>query len=844
MVYSRILTVLLLFFAVFSLSSCSHSLTGRALRSDFMWSIETGPVNAGRYRSVAVADLNNDGYQDIAAGLFLPGGVTIWMGDGQGKWRLSESPLVSGDVRSIATGDLNGDGRLDLVIGGQRDLKGVVVLLQNPDGSWSKGVPPVEKGSYESVKCVDINSDGNLDVVAANSSGDLDGGIQVWLGNGKGGWIRQAGPDAAHIYRDVDIADVNGDGALDIVAASWGHPGGIHVFLGSGDGAWSAFPSPAKEGDFWGVAVADLNGDGKMDIAATTYYQGIKLWNGNGEGKWHETSSPMKKGFYWDILASDFNHDGRIDIAASSVNSKGVRVWLGSRGGWLSMKEGLPDSGGFYGLAVSDVNGDGKTDLTAASYSEGVHVWLGGDGEKRIVSEVRPMPVDMVEKAEPFLAVTRYGIPFEPDGETLSKSAQGVMAELIMRLKESSYESIRIEGHAGSGETPEEGKSLMALSEARAEKMSRILSGKLRIEPGEITVTGFADSKPMEESMKEMGVKNHRVDIIVAHYRSVDDSLMPGEEERKRQEEFIRSQSMSEYKLGPGDILKVIFWKQFSADEYDVLIRPDGTLSFSMVDDLPVSGLTITGLDHLLTKELSRYIKNPRVDILVKEYHSQEVLLMGAINSLIRQPTGPGVYVLKKPTKIVELVTIAGGPRPSANLKKVAVTRKNGTTLYVNLYKAIFQSDMSQDIQIYPGDSIFIPETSEGVSKIYVFGEVGNPGVYDLKEGMSVLEAMGKAGGYTEDAVIKSTQLIRGDLSKPEVISVNVKRFFRTGDLSSNLVLQNNDIIYVPKTRIASASHFLTQFKPVLDLILFPYQFEALRTTIDLNNENVRPLNP
>ena len=108
---------------------------------------------------------------------------------------------------------------------------------------------------------------------------------------------------------------------------------------------------------------------------------------------------------------------------------------------------------------------------------------------------------------------------------------------------------------------------------------------------------------------------------------------------------------------------------------------------------------------------------------------------------------------MKKPTRIVELVTVAGGPKPTANLKKVAVTRKNGTTLYVNLYKAIFQSDLSQNISIYPGDSIFLPETSEGVSKVFVFGEVKNPGVFDLKEGMSVLEAVGKAGSFTQDAV-------------------------------------------------------------------------------------------
>ncbi|PIV82858.1 MAG: hypothetical protein COW52_11320 [Nitrospirae bacterium CG17_big_fil_post_rev_8_21_14_2_50_50_9] len=822
---------------------CSHLHPEVMTLSDFTWSVETGPVNAGQYRAVTAADLNQDGFPDLIAGSFNPGGVTIWTGDGKGKWRLARKPPVNGDVRSIAVCDINGDGNQDLAVVGQRDLKGVMVLLQGADGSWKQGNSPVETGSYESVKCLDVNKDGNPDIVAANSSGDQEGGIQVWFGDGKGEWIQQAGPDAAHIYRDAALTDINGDGNLDIIATSWGRPGGIHIYLGSGDGAWSTFPSPAKEGDFWGVAVADLNHDGWMDIAATTYYQGIKIWTGNGKGDWQDVTFPVNRGFYWSILVSDFNKDGRMDIAASSVDSGGVRVWFGGKvGGWLSMGKGLPESGSFYGLTASDLDGDGVHDLIAASYSEGVQIWFGGHGEKRAVKEIQAVPSgrEAKEASNPFL--TRFAVPFEPNGEDLSKAAQVVIAEIVKTLRSSSYETIRIEGHADRLEKPEGQGSLMALSEARAEKVKKILDESLQIEPGRISVTGFADSRPAEESVSGAGSGNSVVEIIISHQAGVDGHPAPSEAEKKQQDEFIKSQFLTEYKVGPGDILKVVFWKQFSADEYEVLIRPDGTLSLFMVDDLSAGGLTLTELDRLLTEKLSRYFKNPRIDITIKEFHSQEVMILGAVNSLVRQPTGPGVYVLKKPTKIVELLTIAGGPLPTANLKKVTVTRKNGTTLSVNLYKAIFQANASEDIPIYPGDSIFIPETSEGMSKVYVFGEVKNPGIYDLKEGMSVLDAVGRAGSFTEDAVVQSTHLIRGDLSRPEVIPVDVKRFFQKGDLSANLVLQNNDIIYVPKNRIASVSYLLTKIKPMLDFVLFPYQFESMRTTIDLNKENVRPL--
>ncbi len=808
-----------------------------------LWSQETGPTHAGHFHCVAQGDLNGDGFVDLVAGSFLPGGVAVWLGDGNGKWRASKGPAVSGDVRAIALGDLNEDGRVDMVIGGQQDLKGVVVFLQNKDGTWRPGKSPVELGSYDTLRCVDINHDDHLDIIGANSSGEENGGIQAWLGNGKGGWSAEVGPDAAHIYRDVDVADVNGDGQLDLVAATWGHPGGLHVFLGSGDGAWSAFPSPAKEGDFWGVTATDLNQDGIVDIAATTYYHGIRVWYGDGQGDWQDAVFPVNRGFFWDILAADFNHDGRIDLAATSVNSSGVRIWLGTRpGGWRISQGQLPEGGSYYGLALADVDGDGNSDLAAASYSEGVQVWLGG---RSAAGSTAPPPAaaEAEFSAKPYRAITRFGIPFETEGIEISEAGQSVLAELIHLVRTSPrVESVRIEGHAETGEKIADGGSLMALSEARAEAVRHLLKGKVSIPTVRFSAVGFADGKPVSDVLRAKGVSNRRVDVVVTHLRGVDDGMEPDAKDRNKQKEFLDGQSLGEYRIGPGDILKVVFWKQFSADEYEVLVRPDGTLSFSMVDDLKVSGLTITELDHLLTDQLSRYFKNPRVDILIKEHHSQEVILLGAINSLVRQPTGPGVYTLKKPTRIVELVTVAGGPRPTANLKKVAVTRKNGTTLYVNLYKAIFQSDLSQNIPVFPGDSVFVPETSEGVSKVFVFGEVKNPGVFDLKEGMSVLEAVGKAGSFTKDAVVQSVRLVRGDISRPAVIPVNLKHFFRTGDLSANLILQNNDIVYVPKTKIASLAHFLGQVKPALDFVLFPYNFEALRTSIDLNKEGVRTI--
>ncbi len=837
------LSVATILFFLWLAAGCSHRgavPTGVGLDL----SAESGPSNAGHYRCATVSDLNGDGLPDIAAGSFLPGGVSIWYGDGHGRWRVAPRPAVIGDVRSIAAGDLNGDGRTDLVIGGQRDLKGVVVLLQGADGRWHRGVSPAEMGSYESLKCVDVNADGFLDLVAANSSGDLQGGIQIWLGDGQGEWIDEVGPDASHIYRDVEVADINRDGNLDIIGTAWGHSGGIFIFTGSGDGAWSAYASPAKKGDFWGVTAADFNGDGWLDVAATTYYEGIKIWCGGEGGEWVEKISPVEEGFFWEVLADDFDGDGITDLAASSADSRGVRLWLGRAvGEWRPVVHALPEDGGYYGMVLSDVNGDGHHDLVASSYSEGVKVWLGGGAAVQPpavgTNEVPPAAASRKDAAP---LMTRIGVHFEVGTVTPSASGREAIERIVSLLESAEGAEVRLEGHASGSEPTGEDRTLMELSEARAVAVRDILGERGAMDPDKATVVGYADGQAAAEMGTQDAAGGARVEVVVTNREEADAAETMTPEEQQQHSSFQESHSLNGYRIGPGDILKIILWKHFSADEYEVRVRPDGTLSFPMVDSIAVSGLTVTELDRLLTAKLSRYIKQPKIDVLVQEFHSQEVLVLGAVNALVRQPTGPGVYVLTKPTRIVELITIAGGPRPTANLKKVTVQRQNGSTVYVNLYKAIFQSDLSQDIPVYPGDSIFIPEMSEGMNKIYIFGEVKNPGIYDLKEGMNVLEAVGKAGSFADSAVINDVRVIRGDISHPKVIPVDFRKLFNSGNLAINVTLRDNDIIYVPRTRIASVAGLLKNIRPALDFVLWPYQFEALRTTIDLNKENIRPL--
>jgi len=116
---------------------------------------------------------------------------------------------------------------------------------------------------------------------------------------------------------------------------------------------------------------------------------------------------------------------------------------------------------------------------------------------------------------------------------------------------------------------------------------------------------------------------------------------------------------------------------------------------------------------------------------------------------------------------------------------------------------------------------IINPQVSVGVTavqsqKVIVLGEVKDPGVFSVETTMNALEAISRAGGFTKDAKQKSILLIRGGLEKPELITLNMDKFFNDNDMTQNIYLQNRDIIYVPATFIANASRFFEHLSNII----------------------------
>ena len=159
------------------------------------------------------------------------------------------------------------------------------------------------------------------------------------------------------------------------------------------------------------------------------------------------------------------------------------------------------------------------------------------------------------------------------------------------------------------------------------------------------------------------------------------------------------------YTIGPGDTLDISVWQQDDLNRI-VTVRPDGRISFPIVDDLYVSGLTPQEVDAELTKRLSKTVRDPFVTVIVSGVKSKGVYVLGEVHR-------PGRYLLTQPRTAMEMIAEAGQWMDSGVLTSVLVVRRGWTQhpqIYrVNLAQVVKHGDSRKDMVLQDGDVVFIP---------------------------------------------------------------------------------------------------------------------------------------
>jgi len=305
-----------------------------------------------------------------------------------------------------------------------------------------------------------------------------------------------------------------------------------------------------------------------------------------------------------------------------------------------------------------------------------------------------------------------------------------------------------------------------------------------------------------------------------------------------------QGETVADYPIGPGDIVQISVPPIDELRERTVRVEADGSMSLPMIGTLQAGGLTEKQLRAEINQRLKKYMYNPEVDVFVKEYRSRQVAVIGMVNT-------PGLITLDGPNEtVLDMMTRAGGLTATAadeiilmpaeqnkqqEIGRVAEVSANGADPAAALHNGVPPSDASVareaafkrgelsallrqnshplmiglkstaltgggtylNMPVRPGDVIVVP----GGGEVMVVGWVQNPGHFLVGSGLTVLGAIGAAGGPMFAANRSDVHLIRTrrDGSKL-VLRIDLDKI-KEGQ-EADFPVRGNDVIDVPYSTV------------------------------------------
>ncbi len=160
----------------------------------------------------------------------------------------------------------------------------------------------------------------------------------------------------------------------------------------------------------------------------------------------------------------------------------------------------------------------------------------------------------------------------------------------------------------------------------------------------------------------------------------------------------------STYCIGPGDVLEISVWKDESLSR-QVVVPPDYVISFPLIGDTDVTGLTVTDLRKTVTEKLVEYVPDASVTVMLFQINSMKAYVIGKVNN-------PGVFPINMESNVMQILSMAGGLNPFASPDKILILRQqeNKTIKIQFNYKEVEKGkNLDQNILLQRGDVVVVP---------------------------------------------------------------------------------------------------------------------------------------
>lgn len=199
-------------------------------------------------------------------------------------------------------------------------------------------------------------------------------------------------------------------------------------------------------------------------------------------------------------------------------------------------------------------------------------------------------------------------------------------------------------------------------------------------------------------------------EVIAEEEAPPEEALSEEERETLRQIREFTAGAEGDYKIGLGDKLSIVFYGDPSIDRA-VVVRPDGKISFPRVGDIPAAGLTPQELGSAITELYAEYLKLPEATVIVDEFGSQYVYVMGEV-------TKPGPISIQGRMTLSQAIAGAGGWTPTGQLASVMVVRRGAwekpRAIRVDFKKVLSGEELDFDLPLRSFDIVYVPQTFIG----------------------------------------------------------------------------------------------------------------------------------